>query len=508
MGSTIRRESGRLHEHFTRARPRRLAFYFLLFFASVHALYFLVGVRFDAGPISGDWYQYLDPQLLRNDLARSLFYLHIQPPLYNLFLGLVLKVGGDAAPVLFHGCYLACGLTLALCILMLQLRLGVSNRIAFVITALFTASPAFILYEHCLFYAFPVTAVMALSAFCFVEFLRTRKTWPIVLLAACLLALCGTWSLFHLAYLLCALGLLLRASTGSRRKVAIIAAVPLILVLSLYAKNYVLFGHFAPGTWMGMNFWRMTTGALNDEERRQLAASGVISEVSLIEPFSPLEDYPREYRERRLGPDVPALTQTRKSTGWVNYNHQAYIPISEQYLRDDLRVLAARPRSYLRALMSSWLLYIRSATTSAAPGMDNARNFPRFVEAYDYIFFGKKPFPKLEFSARWFHNPNGPCLFFLVGFPLLIAFAFWKMRRRLRPEPLPDHQRFLLAYLLFNILYVALVGNSLEVGENNRFRFTTDPLYAVLLGFFLEYAVKPRVSGFLAGRRRRETKTV
>ncbi len=35
--------------------------------------------------------QFLDPALLQHDLLSSLWYLHSQPPLFNLFLGLVLK---------------------------------------------------------------------------------------------------------------------------------------------------------------------------------------------------------------------------------------------------------------------------------------------------------------------------------------------------------------------------------------------------------------------------------
>ncbi len=43
-------------------------------------------------------------------------------------------------------------------------------------------------------------------------------------------------------------------------------------------------------------------------------------------------------------------------------------------------------------------------------------------------------------------------------------------------------QRLWVLFLCFNIGYVAFVGNLLEVGENNRFRFTTDPMTVVLLG--------------------------
>jgi hypothetical protein len=36
------------------------------------------------------------------------------------------------------------------------------------------------------------------------------------------------------------------------------------------------------------------------------------------------------------------------------------------------------------------------------------------------------------------------------------------------------------------------VGNSIEVGENNRFRFATDPLSTILLGLVLHRALASR----------------
>jgi len=47
--------------------------------------------KLDTNPLLYYW-QYADPKLLREDLLRTVFYLHSQPPLYNLFLGLGLKL--------------------------------------------------------------------------------------------------------------------------------------------------------------------------------------------------------------------------------------------------------------------------------------------------------------------------------------------------------------------------------------------------------------------------------
>jgi len=81
-------------------------------------------------------------------------------------------------------------------------------------------------------------------------------------------------------------------------------------------------------------------------------------------------------------------------------------------------------------------------------------------------------------------------LFLLIGLPMLVGFG---LRAVWRGEPA---RRTVIAYLCFAIMYVAFTGNLLEVGENNRFRFMTDPLYVVLLGLLLQ-AVASRLQ---AGR--------
>ena len=59
-------------------------------------------------------------------------------------------------------------------------------------------------------------------------------------------------------------------------------------------------------------------------------------------------------------------------------------------------------------------------------------------------------------------------------------------RGRTRP-PLTHDQRMLIAYACLRIIYVAAVGNFLDVGGNHRVRFTTDPLYVVLLGLAVQH---------------------
>src|SRR5262245_61176470 len=82
-------------------------------FVVVELLYRHAGVRFDVTPLD-EYLQYLDPVLLRTRLLESVYYLHMQPPLFNLFLGLVLKASAAHFAGAFQLIYLGLGLGLSL----------------------------------------------------------------------------------------------------------------------------------------------------------------------------------------------------------------------------------------------------------------------------------------------------------------------------------------------------------------------------------------------------------
>jgi hypothetical protein len=47
-----------------------------------------------------------------------------------------------------------------------------------------------------------------------------------------------------------------------------------------------------------------------------------------------------------------------------------------------------------------------------------------------------------------------------------------------------------VVFLWINIVYVTLVGNSFEVGENNRFRVMIDPFMTVMVALFLNEGIR------------------
>jgi hypothetical protein len=78
---------------------------------------------------------------------------------------------------------------------------------------------------------------------------------------------------------------------------------------------------------------------------------------------------------------------------------------------------------------------------------------------------------------------------FLIGIAGSVNFL-WSRRKRLA-EP----RNMLLLFMLYNVIFVTLVGTTLDIGENNRFRFTIDPFVLVLFVFTLWNTVFPSNAG-------------
>jgi hypothetical protein len=253
---------------------------------------------------------------------------------------------------------------------------------------------------------------------------------------------------------------------------------PALALLSLlYVKNLVLFGEFAPSTWVGMNLARVTIRRLGHDRREALIRQGVLSDVAGVRPFAPLRDYPARLSDVGGFEGVACLRDVVKSTGAPNMNHLAYVGISSLYLHDALRVVWHEPSAYLRGVREAWFDYLSSATESSF--LDANRDAARaFVGLEDHLY-GHLAQPSFERHGLRNH------VYVVLDLALLLAFVSGLVTT-FRPPVTVDHEtRVLALYLCFNIAWVALVGNSLEVGENNRFRFATDPFSVALLGSLL-----------------------
>jgi hypothetical protein len=447
-------------------------------------------ISFDATPLPWFW-QYIDPALLHTEPGSSLYYHHAQPPLFNAYLALALNIVSGDATLFFALTYLAGGLLLHVSIFALLARLGVRPWLAVAAALLFAISPASILYESWLFYTQPVAAVLAITAVSLHRLVRREGRLDDALLFCSLLAIAAlTRSLFHLAWMLTCIGLVALALKPRGRRILLGAALPTLLVFSVYAKNWLEFGSFSTSTWMGMNLARLTTEPIPEQERRRLYQDGVISATSLVPPFARLTHYPGQpSADASLH---PVLREPLKSTRAVNYNHIAYVGISRAYLDDALTLIMHEPSRYLATVAKAWLLFTMPPSEYWFLD-DNREKIAGYDAVWNAVVYGVASAFTSEQVAYDRKDPAYLAHRFSIFWTLLALAALVNAIARGVAEATReggDKARVVtLLFLASTWLYVALIGNAIEFRENNRFRFLVEPYLWVLVFFMIDCVI-------------------
>ncbi|HEY7160845.1 MAG TPA: glycosyltransferase family 39 protein, partial [Acidobacteriota bacterium] len=246
---------------------RDLSFYFWIFliFIASQITAALLNIRFvgSSQMIIEPFWQYLDPQILKTELVRGLFFLHSQPPLFNAFLGVVLKLFPQSYEQVFAWIFRAISLGTLLLMGFIMRRMALNEKLIFVFCAIFALFSNFLVYTNLLFYTLPVAFLLLLSCLFLQMFLETQKTEYAVLFTSTAGIIMLTRSIYHLIwFLLCGIVIFFLIDHNRRRIFLRAAIIPIFLVILLYAKNSALVGSFGPSSWMGMNLargWQLPT---------------------------------------------------------------------------------------------------------------------------------------------------------------------------------------------------------------------------------------------------------
>ena len=164
-------------------------------FVSSEVLARYLGIRFAAETL-GTLYQYLDPAVLREDLARGLYYLHAQPPLFNFFLGVVAKMFPESYSAVFSALYGAMALGTLLGMAWLMRRFQIPDGVSGAVCLLFALSPGFPVYRYWLFYTLPVAFLLVSSAVALTVYLERASRAALVTFSGLVLAIM-TRAVFH-----------------------------------------------------------------------------------------------------------------------------------------------------------------------------------------------------------------------------------------------------------------------------------------------------------------------
>jgi hypothetical protein len=442
------------------------------------------GVRFDDGLLHNA-FQLLDVRLLRDDPIESIFYLHSQPPLFNAFTAVVLQLPASFVNTTLMLLWHAAGLATALLLYATMRRLGVRPWLAVGLVCGFVVMPETLLTESWFFYSQLEILLLALMMWALARFATNRTVADGLLFTSSLGALILLRSAFHPLVFVVLVAVVWRELRLDARKVAVVAAVPLILVGAWSAKNVVVFDSWSNSTWTGMNLSYLAHAGVSTRRCRQLVATHVLSPTACVRAFSsPLVFRHSFHDPHRYG--VQATDALFKSTGQPNFNASLYIDVGKQYQRDAIDLL--RHGGFDAITRAEAAAY----TVWAEPADDvlQLRRVRRPVAGYADWF---DRLVLLRPVATGWNNPNrftadagsfpvGDALgsisyTLLVLFGLAIYGGVTGARSGRRGA---SALRCVCVVGLILVVYSTLVGNALDYRENNRFRFETAPIVLLL----------------------------
>jgi hypothetical protein len=440
--------------------------------------YFAAGIRFDLSPLLArrdTEMQLLSTSLLKHHLIASVWDLNSQPPLFNLYSGILLKLPGGLREPVAVVTFLALGLVIVLCACAAMIELHVPTWLALLATALIIADPAFVIYENWLSYGYPTAALLTFAVLAVARYVRTgSRLWGLGFFAALALVVLLDSS-FQYLWLAVVLVAVLVGLWGRRRTILLVALIPLLFVVGWAAKDAAQFGTFTTSSWLGMNLAKTTISAAGTQRVDALVRSHVLTPFAQVPIFASVSNYiPRWVPPPHTG--SPALDQSIRADGSPNFNNLAYVAASKRFLHEDLAFIKADPGFYTN-------MVAKSAALALVPS-----------DQYDFVTVNRDRvlgWSRLYDTAVMTQasddpNPAGPALYFnkgpspsqisyttllLIGLTIVgCPFLVWRWRRRDRGSAVT------LTFLWLTVVYLLATTSLIEFGENNRYTMSMGPL--------------------------------
>ena len=454
-------------------------------FVAVRLLVLAAGQRFDADNLT-TWMQIADVALLRDDLARTLWFLHSQPPLFNLIVGLAVKAGPAAFPWLMEIGYAAVTLGGILALHALVRDLTGRPRLAVAVAIGMCVAPSVLLYAQKLYYDGLVPWMLCIALWGLHGGLRRGSFARLLGGFAMLAAVVLLRSMIHPILFVAVTAAYAGLARGRHRRVMAAALLPAAAIGALMAKNLLLFGMAGFSSWAPLNLDHTTVDRLPPPLRARMIADGRLSPLSVIDGLSPPDAY------LRLLPPIaptgePSLDAVRKSTGDYNWNHIVYTRLGDARTKDAIAALKADPASFAKVLATSAYHFHRPA--SEFKGLE--RNLA-VIAPWDRAWNAVVGLQPVAWAGGSLDTARPRSALLQISYTKLLAslgfaaegvMVALALLAALRTRRWPDPRLATEAAIVMIGGFVFVVSSSFDVWENNRASFDVAPI--MLLGALL-----------------------
>jgi hypothetical protein len=447
---------------------------------SAYLLLCATGQRFSTQYLDFAW-QLIPTETLRADPLGSVWRLHIQPPLWNLIVGGILAWSPIPDSISLQLLQFAFGVLGVAMLASLLARLFPRPWVGVVVATLVMLDPQVLSNAFTPTYELPTTCgLIAILWLVVVQPGSPRVT--LISLAAVGTAVVLTRALFHPAWLV----LLLLASwwmvrnSVDRSTVAWTVIIPVVLIGGWLVKNEVMFDRPTLSSWFGMNLQRAVVPVATDEQLAIWASAGDISEMTAAYPsgfvsYSAYEPYVGECITTHHHPATSETTRLGIDS-LPNFNAECYLPLFDIAGSDAEWVMSRHPSLYLEGrwwAVRAWVMEAPPPPLTTSPIYDALRPVYRIGQLGVPMDLPSIRFGDAEFGAFTVRQH----LSVLQAWATLLVIgagvrAAWRRLRRRSSSPWIEVE--IVAGLIVGWNFV--VGVLFELGEQYRFRATTDPI--------------------------------
>lgn len=423
-----------------------------------------------------DYFQLLPQTALIDDLSRSLYYLHSQPPLMNLELGLVLKLArvlGLHQNIVLLGFHITLGGVAVYGYSRLCQYLLVHRWLRRIAIAVFVLSPVLYMTLFEFFYTFHELVILSVLPLAVFFYARTRSTFDYGCICFGVVLLVGTHALFHFVWglvVLAALPLIClhrsqktpQRLTLPRRQIAWFV-VSAFLLLAWPLKNGLLFDSFHASSWGGYS-------------------------MALELPVDIQRLPPRNWDVPERFASTPVVANRFKYGRKPNWNHYSIIQHSKNQGALAMQTLAENPLSLAQKARLNYWNYTRFSGRNPYTGAFgiSPSSFPEnltpWMQAYEAIVF-QDPRVRDELAHRAYRTTTRQSWAvsgFVFVFPLILIGAAVAIVRTRTTSPAENRTAL---FMLFCVVWVLTATLLIDGSEANRIRFSTEP-YLFLLAFW------------------------
>jgi hypothetical protein len=452
----------------------------------IYVVVWATGQRFSTAYLDYGW-QLVPWDVLSTDPIRSVWYLHIQPPGWNLVLGVSAWVSPFTDAITLQALMAAFGAVGAAFAALVARQLGLGEKAAV------ASSVVAMIHPEVLRGAFEPTYELPIAALLLVVVWgagrasrRTGALVGVVVAVGAATAVVLTRSLYHPLWLLAVVAFVAWRSWGRVpwRRMVLVAVVPVVLIGAWMGKNELLFDRPTLSSWFGMNLQRAVIPVLDGDELQAMFEAGEVSDVAMIGPFGAYELY-----EPVMPPCAPShghrsVAEATRTTNEYspNFNFECYLPVFDQAGKDAWAVIRAHPDVWLEGRL--WSLRTTFAV-SGSPSESESVVMRGLATAYSVLRVDVQG----AISTLGWGTPIYGALVAKVDFGLLQVAAYvllaglavWHLVVLLRRRSPDAEASTVIVVSGFVSTWTVVVGAVGELGEQARFRTMTDPLVWVVM---------------------------